>query len=226
MKVEEKVGKSGGVGEKAPASSKKTRKKMATKTKWIILFSGFGVLIVGLVIAIVVILATRGSADTNQVSNATGGISDEEADAIYDEGINELMNSFTLDENTSFESIVAAIKEKMDTATDDKVRARYAIDYYSYLPILNQDVESMDEIIEALVEADSIVQTTHSASAVMTMANFYGNQDLYDRYANILHERAVEDDAKSMEDYEKGEYDESGNEEEGGVGVYVSTRIV
>ena len=158
MKVEEKVGKLDGAGEQ-PAN------KSINKKKWIILFSIIGVVIVGLVIAIIVVLVNRGNGgtQTNQTTeNVTGEISDEEADAIHDEEINKLMSGFVLEEGVSIEDMVAAIKEKMDATTDKKLKARYAIDYYTYLPILDQDLENMDKIIKAMIEADNIVKNTNS----------------------------------------------------------------
>lgn len=202
----------------------KSARKLTTKSKWIILFSAIGVVIVGLVIAIVVILATRGnnnSGNNNTPASAEGDLPTEEETAKYEEGVNDVMANFTLEEGVSIEDIVAMLKEKMDTETNEKIKAMYAIDYYMYSSILDVDNEKKDKILDAMVKADNIVQSMNSAAAVMSVAQSYGDQDLVDRYSNIIQERAAKMDA---EDIEKGEFEDSGNsEEEGGVGVYSAT---
>ena len=187
--------------------------------------------IITVVIVVIVNNRTSGgsSRDTSQIveEKEEGVLSDEEATAIHDEGSNELILKLASEEGATIEDIVAGFKEKMDTATDKKVKAMFAIDYYMYLSLLDQSNERKDEILNALIEADEIVQSLESAATVITMAQNYGDQSLADKYTSILQERAAQADAMDANteggNYENTNSNDAEEEEEGGVGVYSAT---
>ena len=211
--------------------------KPIDKKKWVILFSAIGVVIVGLAVAIIVVLATRnntssnnnGGGNTNNNSSNNAGqdtAPSKEELALYDEGMNEVMSNSVLTGNASIGDVVAMIKEKMDAETNEKVKALYAIDYYMYYSGLDANKEKKDEILNGLIEADKIVQSTNSAATIITVASFYEDQDLVDRYSSIMEERITQREAEDAEKIEKGEFEESGNEDEnGGVGAYSATKV-
>lgn len=187
------MGKSGGVSEKAPAGSKKTRKKMATKTKWIILFSGFGVLIIGLVIAIVVVAVNRGSGANDLLSKPVveeGGMNDEELNATYGDFAQEINNKMSnVDEQYSGEDILNIYMQKIEEVTDKRLKAMIEQDYYTMMLAVYPGDEKKEEIINGLIAADAILKTPRSALMVANGASWYNDTELAEKYTNVAYDR-------------------------------------
>ena len=238
----ENVGKSSGVVMDSPnvvnsaPGVDKTNKKSNNNSVLIGIIVTLILAAVIIAVAIIVVVNNRtnsGGQDTSQTEEEEkekeeeGVLSDEEATAIHDKESNELMLKLASEEGSSIEDIVAGFKGKMDAATDKKVKAMFAIDYYMYLSLLDQSNERKDEILNALIEADEIVQNLESAATIITLAQTYGEQDLVDKYTNILQERAARADAMDANteggNYENTNSNDAEEEEEGGVGVYSAT---
>ena len=201
---------------------------MEKKKWWVVAFAVAGVAIVGLIIAIVIVVVNRNGASSEQTSMTTEGQQDAIDAAIeaqYEAENNEIMSKFVLGEGVTIEDLVVMYKEKMDTATDEKLRAMFAVDYYMYLSILDLNGEKKDEILNALIEADDILKNLNSASAIITVAEGYGDQDLMDRYESILQDRATEIDVENLENTDDTNVDEN-TDDGGGVGVYGTAKMV
>ena len=201
---------------------------MEKKKWWVVAFAVAGVAIVGLIIAIVIVVVNRNGASSEQTSMTTEGQQDAIDAAIeaqYEAENNEIMSKFVLGEGVTIEDLVVMYKEKMDTATDEKLRAMFAVDYYMYLSILDLNGEKKDEILNALIEADDILKNLNSASAIITVAEGYSDQDLMDRYESILQDRATEIDVENLENTDDTNVDEN-TDDGGGVGVYGTAKMV
>ena len=187
------MGKSSSVGEKAPAGSKKTRKKMATKTKWIILFSGFGVLIIGLVIAIVVVAVTRGSADSPQTTPVIepGGMNDEELDIKYNEISADIIGKMLNEgeQQYSGEDILELYKQKIEEISDKRLKAMIEADYYTMMLSVYPDEDKKGEIMDGLIKTDDVLRTARSALMVANGASWYNDSELEEKYTNIAYDR-------------------------------------
>lgn len=194
------MGKSGGVSEKAPAGSKKTRKRMATKTKWIILFSGFGVLIVGLVIAIVVVAATRTTSVEDDSCKPVGEMTEQEiidralavAESDYSviyEAINEVIQSM---QEPTEEDIVSLYEHYIGETESEYAKAMLQSDLL--LILMGYDTENVegDRLIEEAQIVDEVLKTPNSAALIMNLAQAYGRTELYDRYEEIMIQREID----------------------------------
>lgn len=188
--------------------------KLTTKSKWIILFSIIGLLIVGLVIAIVVILTTRGSSNSdNSGSGAAqtpvveeGQMNDEELNAAYGEFDQEIAEKMAnTGEQYSSEDILKIYAQKIEEVTDKRLKAMIAGDYYTMMMMVNPGDEKKEEIVNGVIEADAVLQTARSALIVANVAANYNDGDLEDKYLDIAYDRMdlTEDVRRVLKEQEK-----------------------
>ena len=151
------------------------------KKKWAILFSVFGVVIVGLVVAIVVVKNLRKVEPEEYEVVAEG-----EYYAVSSEIWNEIIeNSSEMDE----EKMLALYERNIEAATDEDVKSMLTMDYYESVTMYDLDGDRKDEVMEAMLAADEKLKTPLSASKIISMAISYNNQELEEKYRSILEER-------------------------------------
>lgn len=168
---------------------KKSVKKLTTKSKWIILFSVFGVAIVGLVIAIVVVLVNRNNDDDSQEIVDNSNQTYDEALQIYLDD-NEEISGLIVENNLEGEAMLKLLKEKIDTTENEIVKAMLEKDYYmTMIAVYGVDKSKKDEILDGLVRVDEVLQTSDSAESVVNAAIGYNDYKLWERYIAIAKER-------------------------------------
>lgn len=118
------------------------------------------------------------------------GISVMSYEEIYDEIENKISE---LDLNNSDTDIISEIKEVYSPYTevipDDEIRAMIIQEYW--LRVMRYDYEQKYkiEVLDGVMEADKILQTTRSGLRVTNAAYYYNDYDLISEYKPILKER-------------------------------------
>ena len=161
--------------------------KPINKKKWVILFSVLGALIVGLIIAIVVVLIIR----NNKPQDVTQSISQEynEALTVYFDD-NENIADAIVEQNLDSEGMLKLIKEKIDVAENEMVKAMLEEDYYMTLfSIYGADESKKDEILNGLIKVEEVLKTAEASEAVANIAFAYYDFDMYQKYVDITKER-------------------------------------
>ena len=161
----------------------RSAKKMTTKTKWIILFSVLGTVIVGLVIAIIVVAVAKNTKPEPIHSDLSEG-------EVYDEYFKttDEINAGIENENYDANQVLETYREKIKATKDETVRLMLEKDYYYLLSISSND-DVKEEVLDALVIIDDRLQTVVTALAVVNRAEYYGETELADKYNNIANER-------------------------------------
>lgn len=166
----------------------RSAKKMTTKTKWIILFSVLGAVIVGLVIAIIVVVVNRDNAleVTEEVSEY------DEALAIYLDDNAEVATA-VVNQDLDGEGMLKMLKEKVNAADNEITKAMLEEDYYmTMFAVYGADESKKDEIINGLIEVEKILGDSRSAESVAAAALGYRDFDVYKKYVEIIKERNPE----------------------------------
>ena len=169
------------------------------KKRWVILFSAFGVVIVGLIIAIIAVAANRG--DGKPVSEEISEY--DKAFMVYSVDNSEVATTIA-NQNLNSEQILGLIKEKIDTATDEMAKAMFEEDYYSMMVSvygIDVDAAKKEEILNGLMRADGVLKTASSAVSVANVALIYNNQEIWEKYRAIAKQRDpnIEDIQDAME---------------------------
>ena len=176
--------------------------KPVNKRFWIIVFSAIGVVIVGLIIAIIVVSINRNSSedplakDPSQAEDSGDGSenpddSDEpsEEETLYQEISYTIRDALTEIDAEDSEQIFAIYKEHIDDTSDVRVKAMIEIDYYGVVMAYDENKERGNEVLDRLTKIDEGLKTISSAASVMNAADYYGNTDLYNQYNAILIDR-------------------------------------
>lgn len=154
-----------------------------------VLLACMGVVIVGLVVAIVVVknLPKPQEPQVEEVS-----IDDE---TEYYAISNEIWRKIARDEaEMDGEKILALYKERIEETTDEDTKLMLTMDYYEFVMMYDTNYERKTEIEEAMLAADEKLKTPLSAAKVISMAISYDNQELKAKYTAILDERVSEMD--------------------------------
>lgn len=155
---------------------------VGNKKAWIALFSVLGVVIAGLIIAIIVVVATRSKPE--EIAQEDSG-----ALAIYLNG-NEEITKIILGEKLESEATLGLISEKIEMADNDITKAMLKRDYYlTMLSIYGADESKKDEILNGLIWVEDILQTSDSAENLVNAALAYQDFDLYRKYITVAKER-------------------------------------
>lgn len=166
---------------------KKPLDEPVNKKRWVILFSAFGVVIVGLVISIVVVVATRGGGES-----ADENISEyDKAFMVYSVDNSEVAKTIA-NQNPDSEQILELIKERIDAASDEMAKAMLEEDYYSMIVSLygdNIDTVKKEEVLNGLIRADTVLKTASSAVTVANIAFLYNDRGLWEKYRAIAKQR-------------------------------------
>ena len=169
--------------------------KPLNKKNWVILFSVFGVAIVGLVIAIVVILIARNNKPEEEIDPHQNEMEIEikeksEAEEEYEKTMN-FINIELGDTNAEdIDEISRVYGYYIDHMSNQEARAMMEVDYYQMLMIYDTNKEKKQEILSSLIRIDGEVQTLNSAATVINAAGYYDDNAIYNKYNQILLERA------------------------------------
>lgn len=173
---------------------------VGNKKAWIALFSVLGVAIVGLVIAIVVVLANRNNDSSEVIS---------EADQEYNSAVltylddNEEIATAVVEQKLDGEAMLKLLKEKIDSAENEKTKAMLEQDYYmTMFAVYGADESKKEEILNGLIKVEEILQTADSSENVASIALAYYEIDLYQKYVDISINR--DPDYKSIYDMLEG----------------------
>lgn len=157
-----------------------------------------GVLIFGLVIAIIVVINNRGGTQDEQVAEevttdteAKTEIVEErtEVETIYDGIIESIDNELSEVYVEDKDEIFRIYKQYIDITEDEQVKAMIKVDYYQMAMIYDVDKSHGEEILDELVKLDDTLKSIDSAVTVVNAADYYGNTELYNNYSAILTER-------------------------------------
>ena len=160
-----------------------------------VLLACMGVVIVGLVVAIVVVAVNR-----NSGSGESGGDESEDGEVTYAspiyESYDKLSEEFSIalgemdQATTTTEDILELYQTYVDRATDELVKAMLMVDYYLVMMAGDSEGVRKTEVIDGLVATDGIVGSVKSASAVAVAATYYGDEELKTRYQALADVRA------------------------------------
>lgn len=155
------------------------------KKFWIILFSVLGVLIVGLVIAIVVVLVMRGGNPTEPVHS---DLSNEEALRKEFDVTNEIREEVE-DWVYNPDELLASYLQKIRNEKDEKTRLLLSKDYYYYLSIFGNGDDLEQQVLDGLIDIDNKLQMIDTALMIVNRAEYYGNEELKNKYNEIANSR-------------------------------------
>lgn len=167
--------------------------KPVNKKKWAILFSVLGVIILGLIIAIVVILIVR---------NNTPSVADEtnepveyvpkeqtEGEQIYEQVMASISSKLDDVYADDTEEIFAIYDEYMELVQNEEAKALLTLDYYQLVMLYDTNKEKKQEVLNTLIKTDSFLKGLDSAASVINAASYYGEDDLVEEYNRIMVER-------------------------------------
>ena len=178
-------------------------KELGLKQKkiWMSVFFSTGILIIGLVVAILVVINTRDSHNNNctTIDDLTEEEVEEyeqqvviEAYGKIQEAIAKVINaSADKGEKTTVSTYQYYISQTENTVVKNMLRSELLNIEMAY------DTEKTrgDELIAVAMEIDDEMRSINSAGLIMILAEYYGKTDIYDEYAAILEERTL---AKGM----------------------------
>lgn len=202
-KVEEKpVGNvSHANNSKKPRDEKKTTKILAT------VLASFLVMIVGLTIAIVAVLTSRGDGKENSCEPVQEITEDEEKEREMEERtelyaeiqgyIDDVIES--TDELTE-NDVAMAYEYYIGEVSDTMIKNMLSSDLLLVEMGYDEDKVRGDELISIAIEIDNEEQSPNSAALVSTLANYYGRTDLEAEYdAKIIERETAEGIDPEME---------------------------
>ena len=163
----------------------------ASKNKTLFIVLGvFGVLIVGLVIAIAIVKSlpkkVEEIADDEPVG--VGQISSAEIKEYtgYYEAISAELSKIYADDE---QGMLDVYQRYINNTEDEKVKAMLEMDYYNIVMAYDTDKTKAEEVVAKAIEIDDVLKTIDSGVFVLNVASNYGNEDLVRQYDSILNER-------------------------------------
>lgn len=166
-------------------------KKASNKTLAIVLAS-IGILIVGVIIAIVVVLTTRSG---GEVASETSDISEddtivtEKATEEYLKLSDEIMTVIQKSGVNDEEYVLSTFKNYASKVENKVVSAMLKMDYLNMEMMYDLNKEKGEEILDDAMRIDQSLRTVDSAVVVLNMADYYGNTEVYEKYEKILNSR-------------------------------------
>ena len=150
-----------------------------------------GVLIVALIIAIVVVLNTRGGSDgTVEERNADGGVViTEETIEEYTKTSADITNAIQELGATDGAQILSGYKARASEVKNRVVSAMLRLDYLTMQANYDTNKEKGEEVITEILKVDEYLKNSTSAAAVLNMADYYGDIELYAKYEQLLNTR-------------------------------------
>ncbi|MDO5451920.1 MAG: hypothetical protein Q4F56_02425 [Candidatus Saccharibacteria bacterium] len=181
-----------------PSGVEKAEKKEQNKSEKTlrVVLASMGVLIVGVIIAIVVVAMNR----SNKPEEYTIPISPEyQVATTYEEISTEIGNKILEYEIADSPVAVTELyKAYADRAKDEEVKDMLMLDYYFHLIGQDHNFSQKDEIVSQLKSIDSRLQTVDSALNVMWAGYYYNDYNLMEEYKPILEERGFDGDVSYM----------------------------
>lgn len=164
------------------------------KKKWAILFSAFGVLIVGLVIAIIVVVVMRDNKPAVEEPEPTDTPTytqkeKSEGEQIYEQASVAIADNLDGVDAEDESEIFNIYNEYINVVTNEEAKALLRLDYYQAVMNYDTDKKQKKEVLDAVVEIDGILKTIESGIVVINAADYYEDSALYEKYNEIVNER-------------------------------------
>ncbi|MBR3253077.1 hypothetical protein IKF84_03335 [Candidatus Saccharibacteria bacterium] len=180
-----------------PSGVEKAEKKERNKSEKTlrVVLASMGVLIVGVVIAIVVVVSTRkvnnddNEGDSSSVSPVEEDPAYVEANKIYNKTLSEIVDVIE-DVPQEREKLVIDTYKSYIAKVDNEL-ARAMLNAERLCVEMNYDFnrERGAEIKAEALEIDAILQDINSAGLILNVASQYDDEELYEKYKQILVER-------------------------------------
>ena len=154
-----------------------------------------GVLIVGLVIAIVVVKNLPKGDEFVDESAVKEVIPSEktQSEQIYEQysdSINAELQNMSADNK---DDALALYEYYIGSVDDEEVKNMLSVDYYQLIMLYDVDKTQKDLVISGLLEKDNALKNVSSAVVIINAASYYENEALLDQYEKILEERQAAD---------------------------------
>ena len=164
------------------------------KKKWAILFSVIGVVIVGLVIAIIVVAVVKNNKPADKESEPTDTPTytqkeKSEGEQIYEQASIAIADNLDGVDAEDESEIFNVYSEYIDVVTNEEAKALLRLDYYQVVMNYDTDKKQKKEVLDAVVEIDEVLKTIDSGIVVINAADYYEDEDLYEKYNKIVNER-------------------------------------
>lgn len=174
------------------------------RKQFFVIMAVAGVLIVALAISIIVVAINKNKPEpvkepeasvekpSDEGERAGYVLTDEELDEIYRADVNEIAVAvLNASENgEGMDGILAMYLEKIAKAEDVRLKAMLESDYYFLRFSLTPTDEVKNEILNALMRIDGVLETPASAYNVVNIASFYNEQEMVNYYTNLAMERS------------------------------------
>lgn len=167
--------------------------KPVDKKKWVILFSILGVMILGLIIAIVVILIVRNNnpVASDEPNEPVEYVPKEqtEGEQIHEQVMASISSKLDDVYADDTEEIFAIYDEYMELVQNAEAKALLTLDYYQLIMLYDTNKEKKQEVLTTLIRTDSFLKGLDSAASVINAASYYEDDALVEEYNNIMIER-------------------------------------
>ena len=120
-------------------------------------------------------------------------LNNRESDSVFVEDKVNLVEQAKIEidtiENPTVEQIIDIYQKYIDIADESEVKANLLEERIFAVQKLNLYYKNGEQTISDVIAIDDLLQTVDSAAKVMNIASTYGNDDLFEKYKNILEER-------------------------------------
>lgn len=160
----------------------------APKNKLLVAILGiFGVLIVGLIIAIVVVKNLPKGEEVEVDVNLTA---DQVVYKKYLDFQNEILEEYSYISRENKNAILEKYKKYAAETNDEVLKVLLNTGYYQTLMLYDDDGVYKDEALNGLIEIDKGAKTVDSAINVANAARYYGDSALVEEYSAIIENRS------------------------------------
>ena len=175
-----------------PSGVKKADKKEQNKSEKTlrVVLAGMGVLIVGLVVAIVVVASTRGGKqEVVEKPTEDETIVTEKVLEEYNEASSEIAAIIRKAGVTDESYVLSTYKSYASKVKDKVVSMMLKMDYLNMKMMYDTNKEHGEELLEEAMRIDASLRTIKSGVIVLNMAEYYGNEEIQKDYEKRLEVR-------------------------------------
>lgn len=174
--------------EKAKREPEKAASGAKSNKVWIIILSIFGVLIVGLIIAIVVVKnLPKGEMDNG--NNDEPVTAEESAYNEYEKYHERAWEGIEYPTPENIQTVMERCLELAAETDDETVKAMLKTEYYQMMMVYDTTNEHKEEVLDGLIEVDNFLSSVSSACDVANAAYYYGDMETGDKYSAIASDR-------------------------------------